>query len=314
MYFRPWPITAIKSKFIHIHNVFSYVLSFMRQVQGQKNAVISVLLLKILLLVMAVVANILLILAAIVTKLSSSIDDIVWLLPFVSPTNKTKKKQLLMAVVYIAVMCLVTVCAIAISIGGRRFIQFIINDDESYWTAERILALISGIVLFLYSMYLLYDWYKELKEEKENESEDDNNPEIRHTQLPSQSAIDTTNNSEDEHEDETVEMVSTQDQESTQQQQENDAKGNKITIGRLIIVAILGSLDDFAVQCALLLGDTFTWYQLLIGIFIGSVIVVGLCVGIGYVKCIVKYVEKIPIWCIILILAIYTIISAFVDM
>eukprot|EP01083_Nonionella_stella_P097107 272965_1 len=268
---------------------------------------------------MSVVSNIVLILASIVTKLTGSVDDVVWLLPFVSPTNKTKRKRICMAATYISVMCTVTAAAIAISYLGRQLVQLMLNNTESYWTAERILALPSGIVLFLYSIYLFYDWYQDRQDADDTDS---NNIQPVHKQVPSESAISVPDQVMEKCDADTEMAVLTEQNHESQMDEvglkEDEKIGNQsdkqITVRRLIIVSILGSLDDFAVQCALLLAETFSWYQLFLGVFIGSGIVVVFCVGIGYVRCIAKYIEKIPIWLIIGLLAVYTIISAFVIM
>eukprot|EP01084_Bolivina_argentea_P285284 489185_1 len=245
---------------------------------------------------MSLIANFALILAAIVTKLSSSVDDIVWLIPFVSPTNKTFKKQLCMALMYLSVMCLVTLTAISCAIAGKKILELILNNNQSFWTAESILGLASGIILFLYSIWLFYDWHKERQEQKDN-TKDSND--IKATQLPSESTLqsDAGMNVND-----TELVVLTESKKQSEPELANvkeddisdEYNGNKITVPRLIIVCILGSLDDFAIQCALLLGEAFLWYQLLIGVFIGSLIVVIFCVSIGYVQSIVKYIEMVP--------------------
>ena len=257
---------------------------------------------------MSVVANLLLILAAVVTKLSSSIDDVVWLLPFVSATNK----RLCMAVTYILVNMVVTIAAVGISFGGRTLFEFILKDDTSYWNAERILALGSGVVLLFYSVYLLYDWIMERKEDSEENKQQSELVEIAN--VPAQAEVAVT--ASDETEQLTKEHDASEDDGNNLIDDDEDGEikeDKQRTVSRLVVVAILGSLDDFAVQVALLLAETFQWYQLLIGVFIGSTIVTIFCLCVGYISCIVKYIERIPIWTIILILAIYTIVSAFVN-
>ena len=249
-------------------------------------------------------ADVILILVAILTKLASSVDDVIWLLPFVSPKGKNKKTRICMAITYIFVMCIVTSCAIVISMGGQTLLEFLV-DEDGYWNAQRILSVASGILLFLYSLYLLYDWYKERIQTKQ---ENDEKQIIHETdydlnlltiktkkqQIYSNSEIDEINkNAQDIH---------------------NSDNDKKVTIFRLIIIAILGSLDDFSVQVVLLLGGAFIWYQLLIGIFIGSCIVVILCIGVDYIKIITKYIEEIPIWLIIGVLAVYTLIATFIEL
>ena len=65
----------------------------------------------------------------IVAKLSSSVDDFVWLLPFVSKNNKV-------CFAYVFIMMFVSTCAIALSYAGDVFLSEM-TDEEQYWNAER---------------------------------------------------------------------------------------------------------------------------------------------------------------------------------
>lgn len=269
----------------------------------------------------ALAKNLALIAAAIVTKLSGSVDDVVWLMPFLSPTGKTNTKRLCMAETYIMVMCLVTTCAIAISIGGEMLFELIFGDDDAYWNAQRVLSLASGIILSLYTIYLFYEWWNE-RSEDDAETVDVMDPSASSqspSDLKTKSNAETAGDNPDDTEmhelnpdepDASVEVYGVKDT-AKETEDADDINTSKLTVGRLVIVAIAGSLDDFAVQCALLLAETFLWYQLLIGVFIGTLIVVFICFCISYVHCVVKYIEKVPIWVIIGALAIYTIVSAF---
>lgn len=85
----------------------------------------------------------------------------------------------------------------------------------------------------------------------------------------------------------------------------------KFTLRRLLTISMLGSLDDFAVFVSLLLAGVLRIWQLCLGVFLGSLIVVVVCVGAGRFNCVVRLVERIPLWCIIGAFSIWTYISTF---
>eukprot|EP00658_Telonema_sp_P-2_P012778 TRINITY_DN14866_c0_g3_i1.p1 TRINITY_DN14866_c0_g3~~TRINITY_DN14866_c0_g3_i1.p1 ORF type:complete len:127 (-),score=42.06 TRINITY_DN14866_c0_g3_i1:17-397(-) len=95
---------------------------------------------------------------AVVTKLSSSVDDIAWMLPYMKtlewPVN---------AGLYVLLMECVVGVAVALSYGGREAVQSVLSDD-GYWNSERVLSLVSGVLLTGYAIYLFYDWYTEEEE------------------------------------------------------------------------------------------------------------------------------------------------------
>mmetsp|Transcript_40804 Transcript_40804/g.64695 ORF Transcript_40804/g.64695 Transcript_40804/m.64695 type:complete len:442 (+) Transcript_40804:67-1392(+) len=91
-----------------------------------------------------------------------------------------------------------------------------------------------------------------------------------------------------------------------------NADGDKFTITKLFTIAMMGSMDDFAVFVSLMLSDVMSAPQLMVGVLLGSMIVVVLCAGAGLFRCVVRAIEKVPLWCIIGAFAIWTYISTFV--
>lgn len=87
---------------------------------------------------------------------------------------------------------------------------------------------------------------------------------------------------------------------------------SKHTFGKLCTISLMGSLDDFAVQVSLMLAGVLTAPQILLGTFLGSLIVVCVCLGAGLFGPVVRCVERIPLWCIIGAFAIWTYITTFV--
>lgn len=273
--------------------------------------------------------------AAIFVKFTVSSDDVVWLSPFVSPTGKTTRRRIIMSTTYLLMMFSITISAIIFSFGGSALFDFLISDKDTYWNADRILTLSSGGLLLLYSLYLFYEWYQELKEgvndqgpnqeksdkkDPDDQSGDDKHKKEMDEHSPlkvtpptygGQIEMEVRTPSESECE-ETQHIVSLQTAVNEDDKElKEKSKLSQLTICQLIVICIVGSLDDFAVQCSLLLGGTFLWYQLLIGVLFGASFVLMLCLCLGQMECIIHYLEKIPLWLIISSLSTFTIFSAF---
>jgi len=112
-------------------------------------------------------------LLAVVTKLSSSVDDVAWLLPYIN------SKAALVNALYVFLMECVVGLAIAAGIGGREAMSSVVSDD-GYWNTERVLSLVSGCLLTLYAVYLFYDWWTEMEDDDDDDdkeaSESETNP------------------------------------------------------------------------------------------------------------------------------------------
>ena len=91
---------------------------------------------------------------------------------------------------------------------------------------------------------------------------------------------------------------------------EDDGDAAKdLTARALLVVSVLGSLDDLAVQISLLLAGTFTWAQLLLGVTFGSSLVVCFCFFVTLFKPIVAVIQLVPLFAIVFCFAAYTLIT-----
>ena len=80
---------------------------------------------------------------------------------------------------------------------------------------------------------------------------------------------------------------------------------------RLLVVSLLGSMDDFAVFVSLMLARTFSAPQLLLGVALGSMLVTLFCLFASLFQPVVRVVSTIPLFAIIGAFAAYTIVEAF---
>ena len=106
-------------------------------------------------------------LSAVAIKLSASVDDVAWLLPFVA--GPRRRTNLLCGLQYVVTTLVVASVASAIAVGGGAAISAA-TDDGSPWPSERVLGLTSGIALALYSVVLFKGWFEERQEAQEEEA------------------------------------------------------------------------------------------------------------------------------------------------
>jgi len=107
-------------------------------------------------------------LSAVTIKLSSSIDDVVWLAPFLT-TNTSVTKRTENAIVYIGVCLIQTVCAMIIAQSGDRAISALYQGGERHWSTEKILTVGAGCLLAVYSVKLAHEWYTEEPDDEDDD-------------------------------------------------------------------------------------------------------------------------------------------------
>merc|ERR1712217_1022806 len=88
--------------------------------------------------------------------------------------------------------------------------------------------------------------------------------------------------------------------------EQDKASSTKLSLCSLFTISMFGSLDDFAVQVSLMLSGVLSAPQLSGGVLLGSLIVLMVCMGAGTLKCVVRVLERIPLWSIIGAFAIWT--------
>ena len=101
--------------------------------------------------------------AAIVIKLTSSIDDVLWLSAFLIPSLSTRQR-VRNAATYACVCLLQTILAFVISTFGEEAVDAVMTHQQHssiQLSTDRILTLIAGAILFVYSIVLGVEYYRE---------------------------------------------------------------------------------------------------------------------------------------------------------
>ena len=359
---------------------------------------------------------------AIVAKLMTSIDDLIWLVPFVSEPKEISKR-IIFGIVYIIVMSILNILAIIVASVGESVLKYFAENNE-YWDGDRILSVVAGTFLLVYSLYLFCDWRNKKNEieyfktdtdgyesetpnmlsnsmtisnidndsdstddinnngiemaplddensdQKENKTEDstqiivppssttesseqktpanddkiiadesiseiqedisllvDKNDNKQDTKAINSEETNNNHNilspgNDDENNKNELETIKTNNDSNIDDLEENNdniitnessKKINVVTIPRLCVISTLGGMDDFSVHVGMLLAKVYTPWELMIGVLIGSVIVIFFSIFLSIIKPIARLINKIPIWLIIFCIANYRLISAFAE-
>ena len=272
----------------------------------------------------------------VLTKLSSSIDDIAWATPFL--TTKSRKQNLVRGVQYLITMLGVASSACVLAMGARALMESLLSDLGDWWSAERILGYTGATALGLYALYLFRSWWmerQEAQEEAKGTTQVSPSKKKDDTALPASIALESTAaSSEQPHPVAEVEPASegepsprsieehagsagsevilTFDDEEPNETISGAASRNCSTLRKrlrppeLVIVAIFGSFDDLAVSTSLVLGGTIPVHALLLGVLLGSCIIVMICTAANLVRPLVNLLAKIPLWSIVGAFSIYT--------
>lgn len=95
-------------------------------------------------------------LSAVAIKLTSSIDDVLWLAPFLT-SNVTPQVRWQNALVYLGVCMIQTVVAMLIAGSGSEIVGWLTNNSKHAWSTNKILTVIAGVLLALYTAKLAYE-------------------------------------------------------------------------------------------------------------------------------------------------------------
>jgi hypothetical protein len=93
-----------------------------------------------------------------VTKLTSSVDGIVWLLPFVAGPHRGV--NMLRSAQYVLTMLFVAGVGSGIALIGDTALSSVIAEDAE-WSSQRVLSLVAGVALSLYSVFLFREFWVE---------------------------------------------------------------------------------------------------------------------------------------------------------
>jgi len=268
--------------------------------------------------------------AAFGIKLSSSIDDVVWLAPFLT-ANSSVTIRAQNAAIYTAVCLTQTLVAMLIAYSGRAAVRVLSGGAKDAWSTEKILTVSAGCLLSIYSIKLSYEYYQECMEPEEAGAENEN------PEGGSYAKVATT-----EGEDEKPvydsgrgggkwccssgppadveagkplsnrEMVPGMEIDDPEKAQEEIDKADKERQQTLFVIAFIGSVDDLTLFVPMLVGKGFDIVQLMLGAALATALIITFCICIGMCKPVADCLSKIPLAAIVICFAVVLLLKGFV--
>jgi len=244
-------------------------------------------------------------------KMASSIDDVVWLAPFL--TSKSSWHQRFCNSVIYTIVCMTqTLVAFIIAVSGDAAVDFITRQSgaKDVWSTEKILTVAAGTMLAIYAVKLTYEYVQEYKE---GGNDADKKPDENFAEPTYALAATVEEWSAEEMADVEGGIDISKIQKRALEIDGSPEKGSpahesKEADGRsqtLFIVAFIGSLDDLTLFVPMLVGKGFNIAQLMLGSLLAVVTIVLICIFLGLCKPFADFVEKIPLALIVVIFATY---------
>eukprot|EP00928_Gymnodinium_smaydae_P061522 TRINITY_DN45576_c0_g1_i1.p1 TRINITY_DN45576_c0_g1~~TRINITY_DN45576_c0_g1_i1.p1 ORF type:complete len:288 (+),score=80.55 TRINITY_DN45576_c0_g1_i1:76-939(+) len=264
--------------------------------------------------------------SAIAIKLTSSVDDVLWLTPFLT-SNISVKGRIRNVATYIGVCLIQTVLAVILACSGDEAVSWLTEGKKNLWSTEKILTVTSGSILVIYAIKLFHEYLYDDDgdeagtttgtEESSNEGASEELDKDKYVMgSPKKSGSEKKGFLED-HE----EGYSRKESRSRQSHSRSSApepfdidvegahlqvasreSSRSSEVGRqqtLFIIAFVGSIDDLTLFVPMLVGQGFGWAQLMIGAFLAAAIIVLLCMFVGLCKPIANCLSSIPLCLIV---------------
>jgi hypothetical protein len=263
-------------------------------------------------------------LAALGLKFSSSVDDVVWLAPFLT-SNSSMQARLTNSLIYMGVCLCQTVVAMGIAAGGSKAVAYITGGAKDAWSTEKILTVGAGVLLAIYAVKLSMEYFEELQAEPEAEAAPEtvqydpvakDEPEAEELEsgracYPLCCAGQSGGNSVaatdgNPREAKVVKEGAEAGAPLTVQEPDGEQPTGEDEQGRqqaLLVIAFIGSVDDLTLFVPMLVGKGFDFAQLILGAFLACGMIVFICIFIGMCKPVADCLSKIPLALIVIVFA-----------
>mmetsp|Transcript_18125 Transcript_18125/g.17500 ORF Transcript_18125/g.17500 Transcript_18125/m.17500 type:complete len:300 (-) Transcript_18125:390-1289(-) len=272
--------------------------------------------------------------SAISVKLASSVDDVLWLSAFLT-TDHSIETRMENCLVYFSVCILQTCLAYIISTSGTTAIDKLLAlaFGDTALSTERILTLVSGSALGVYSIILAYEYYQEevlgidpssakdgcqgyapIPAVGKNQSDEEDPPSQQQLDSSGEAELELKKLMHSNESSKTIDVTGTEsynahssdieverassidflDVEETKKEVKEKKEARS-----LLVIAFLGSLDDLALFVPLLVGQTFKFVELVLGAIIATFIIICLCLFLVKCKFFADILQRVPIFAIV---------------
>jgi hypothetical protein len=243
--------------------------------------------------------------SAFLLKLTSSIDDVVWLAPFLTSNNSTAM-QTSNAVIYLSVCMTQTLVAMFLAYSGDKTVDYLLRNRKDAWSSDRILTVTAGTLLALYAVKLTYEYFTESSEEEGGEAAAGEAPKNEYDQVagadPDAEGGFKVSTEKPAKELSNVVERGTEVAETPGLTDGLTAK-EKANQSTLFVIAFIGSVDDLTVFVPMLVGKAFDLVQLMLGSFTAALSIVLLCIFVGMCKPVADCLSAIPLALIVAVFA-----------
>lgn len=256
-----------------------------------------------------------------VLKLTTSVDDIVWLSPFLALAGAENEgsaaspSKVQCALVYAAVCLLVTFEALAIDLAaGYGFATLFgalgygggggMGGGDSYWNAVRVMYIIASLCIVMFAVRE----YREGSEEDDGESFDSSTDRRENffggNAEEAEGRYGTFSDSEE------APGIEGKLDSHRRDEYRRGKQQQKLTLAYLFAVAFFGTLDDLALFSAVLVGKSITYPSLLAGSMAAAGVVVAASWFVALSRPFAHAMEKVPLWALLLAVAAYMFIDS----
>lgn len=202
------------------------------------------------------------IVAAFFAAFTMCTDDLLWFMPFaISPRKYT--------------FCIWYIIFIQFAVIVSWALTGTVALADQRWPnnpLQSILELLSIAFLAYYTISLAVEWYYEDQDSPNGETQEGTGMNDGIANIPDASG----------------------------QKSESPTRTSQTrTVRELAFISILGNLDNMTLYIALLFAGTFGALELMLGAFIASLLVCGICVGLGFLQIIREIFTYIPLWAIL---------------
>lgn len=217
-------------------------------------------------------------------KLSSSIDDVVWLAPFLT-RNDSWRVIMTNSAIYSSVCMIQTVVAMGIAYSGRAAVEWATGGSKHTWSTEKILTVGAGALLTLYAIKLVHEYIQEMNEENdEKEGAKEMAEKLEANSYKPQGG----NDDEDAKDVELQPMTGSRDPSKSSSRQQT-----------LFVIAFIGSVDDLTLFVPMLAGKGFNTSELMLGALAATGTILAICIFIGQCKPLANCLGSVPLAAIV---------------
>jgi len=229
--------------------------------------------------------------AALGIKFTSSVDDVVWLAPFLT-SNSSVATRVHNSTVYIGICMVQTMVAMVIAYSGETVVDRLTSNVKNAWSTEKIMTVGAGVLLAVYSLKLLWEYVQELREENDEEPASEVQLVAAEEGVgdgkDSDRLLPAAGDAENPHEKEPCAKTEKEKGSRDSRQQ------------ALYCIAFIGSVDDLTLFVPMLVGKGFDIIQLALGAFTAASTIVMLCVFIGLCKPIADFLTRVPLFMVVM--------------